>query len=141
MSAETVVSTGADQAYWDGLAEGRVLMQRCAACGVWHWPAVWRCAECGGWDQAWVEIEPTGEIFTWTRTWHPFPGTEALGSPFVSLVVGLPGAGGRRLTGLLEGDADGVAIGARVRGRVAETAIMGRVIPALRWRLEQGGGA
>ncbi len=136
-----IVSAGADQPYWDGLAEGRLVMPHCAGCGRWHWPAVWRCGDCGSWDQAWTSLDPAGSIYTWTRTWHPFPGTEALGSPFVSLVVEIAGAQGRRLTGLLEGDDRRLAIGARVRGRLTENQVAGRSIPSIRWRIVDENGA
>ena len=130
-----VIASGADQPYWDALAEGRLVMQRCVGCGRWHWPAVWRCGACGSWDQCWSPVEPKGAIYTWTRTWHPFGGTEAIGVPFVSLVVEIDGTQGRRLTGILEGEAGGLAIGAPVIGRFAETGAAGRHVPALRWRI------
>lgn len=138
MSAEPVsqvVSSGADQRYWDALAEGRVRMPRCAGCGRWHWPAVWRCGECGAWEHDWRDVAPVGTIYAWSRTWHPFPGLEAFGAPFVSLVVEVDGTRGRRLTGVLEGEEAGLAIGARVAGRVGEIAVMGLTLPHLRWRL------
>lgn len=132
------VSTGADQRYWDALAEGRVEMQRCGNCKRWHWPAVWRCGECGGWEHTWHEVPLQGEVYTWTRTWHPFGGTEDIGVPFVSLVVHLPQAGDRRLVGILEGDEAGLAIGARVTGSVSVTRVWNDDIPAIRWRLDRG---
>ncbi|WP_028080684.1 Zn-ribbon domain-containing OB-fold protein [Solimonas soli] len=128
-------TTGADGPYWRALAAGRVELPRCAGCGRWHWPAVFRCGECGSWDQQWHAVEPEGTVFSWTRTWHAFDGSEKIGLPFVSLVVELPQCGGRRLLGLLEGEAGGLRIGAAVRARVAETEIWGERIPALRWTL------
>lgn len=141
LTAETnaiprVIAQGADQPYWDGLLEGRVRLQACAGCGRWHWPAVWRCGDCGSWEHDWRDVEPVGEIFTWTRSWHPFGGLEAVDKPFVSLVVSVDGTDGRRLTGILEGDETGVAIGARVRGRIDAVTVMGRRIPAIRWSVE-----
>lgn len=130
-----VVSAGADQAYWDGLAAGRVRMPRCVGCGRWHWPAVWRCGDCGGWEHEWRDVAPVGTIYTWSRTWHPFPGLEAFGAPFVSVVVEIDATGGRRLTGVLEGDVAELRIGARVVGQVGATVVMGRSLPHLIWRL------
>ncbi|HEY0650469.1 Zn-ribbon domain-containing OB-fold protein [Phenylobacterium sp.] len=137
MSAEAaVISTGADQPYWDGLAEGRVRFPRCAGCGRVHWPAVWRCGDCGSWEHAWFDVEPVGQVYTWSRTWHRFPGLESLSAPFISLVVTVDATEGRRLTGILEGDDAAIRIGARVRGRIATVEAAGRVVPALRWRVE-----
>jgi uncharacterized OB-fold protein len=133
--ASTRVATGADQRFWDALAGGRLEMQRCARCASWHWPAVWRCAECGCWEQAWVETPMRGEIYAWTRNWHPFGGLEAIGTPFVTVVVSLAGAGGRRLAGLLEGGEGGLTTGAGVEGRIAATPVGGDLIPSIHWRL------
>lgn len=126
-------SQGGDRRYWDALAEGRLELPRCAACGRWHWPAVWRCGDCGSWDHVWTERPLAGEVFTWTRTWHRFPGTEELPLPFVTAVVALPGLP-VRLAGIVEGDDSAIEIGTPVAGRIASTLAFGRSIPALRWR-------
>ncbi len=75
-----------------------------------------------------------GVIYSWTRTWHPFEGTQAFGSPFITLSVALPDAGDIRLMGILEGEGEGEpAIGVPVIGHVAEAEVYGRAIPGLRW--------
>lgn len=132
-------TTGADGPYWQALAEGRLELPRCEGCGRWHWPAVFRCGECGSWDHAWHAVEPEGTVFSWTRTWHAFDGSAGIGVPFVSLIVELPQAGGRRLLGLLEGDAARLRIGAKVRGRIDATEIWGDRIPSLRWTIVADG--
>ena len=129
------LSEGADGRYWSALAEGGLEMPRCAGCGRWHWPAVWRCGACGSWEQEWRGVPMEGDVFSWTRTWHRFGGAEGLDLPFVTVVVSLPEAGGLRLTGVLEGDTETVAIGARVRGVVSETVFDRAAIPTIRWRL------
>lgn len=73
-----------------------------------------------------------GVIYSWTRTWHLFEGTDAFGSPFVTVSVALPQAGDIRLMGVLEGEGE-PAIGAPVGGHVAEADVYGRAIPGLRW--------
>jgi hypothetical protein len=76
-----------------------------------------------------------GRVYSWTRTHHRFAGTEGLPLPFVTVVVELPQAGGLRLTGLLEGDTEAVAIGQTVTGSPGETLFEGLNIPTIRWRL------
>jgi len=76
-----------------------------------------------------------GRVFSWTRTWHDFGTAPELGRPFVSVLVELDGAGGRRVFGTLPGDGKGVRIGATVRGEIIEVAFDGAIIPGLRWHL------
>ncbi|HKY92565.1 MAG TPA: zinc ribbon domain-containing protein [Nevskiaceae bacterium] len=128
-------ATGADGPYWNALAEGRLMLPRCRGCGRWHWPAVYRCGACGTWEPEWLDVEMTGRVFSWTRTWHPFGGSEGIGVPYVSLIVELPQAGGRRVIGLLAGDEAGLAVGTPVRGEAAETVVGDTRIPSLRWRI------
>jgi uncharacterized OB-fold protein len=75
-----------------------------------------------------------GTIFTWTRTWHPFAGTEGIGVPFVSVVVSLDDAP-VRLTGLLAEIGADVRIGAGVEGAASVTRIGDDDVPAIRWSL------
>jgi uncharacterized OB-fold protein len=134
-------TTGADAPYWQALSEGRLKLQKCSGCSRWHWPAVWRCGDCGGWALDWHELSPEGRVFSYSRTWHPFAGSEGIGQPYVSLIVELPQAGGRRVLGLLEGPAEGLRIGATVRGRATTTRIGQDDIPSLSWTLAGGGAA
>jgi uncharacterized OB-fold protein len=75
-----------------------------------------------------------GTIFTWTRTWHAFSGTEAIGVPFVSVVVSLDDAP-VRLTGLLAETRADVRIGAAVEGAASVTRIGDDDVPSIRWSL------
>jgi uncharacterized protein len=125
---------GAEGPYWDALAEGRLVLPRCAGCGKWHWPAVWRCGECGGWEQEWVEQAFAGTIFAWTRTHHRFGGTEAIPLPYVTALVELDGSG-VRLQGFLEGDEAAVRIGANVKGRADRITFNDAPVPMIRWSL------
>lgn len=125
---------GQDARYWEALSRGELALPRCATCERWRWPAPFRCGDCGGWDFAWQAVEIRGVIYSWTRTWHPFEGTEGFGSPFVTLSVALPEAGDIRLMGVLEGEGE-PAIGAEVVGRVDAAEVYGRTIPGLRWRV------
>jgi uncharacterized protein len=126
---------GADDRYWEALAEGHMELPRCAKCRRWRWPAPFRCGDCGSWEMDWNPVELRGRIFSWTRTWHRFGGTESLDLPYVSVLVELAEAGGVRLLGVLEGDTTNPAIGVPVSGRVDRTVAFDRAIPALRWSI------
>jgi uncharacterized protein len=125
---------GAEGPYWQGLAQGRLVLQLCRTCKTWHWPAVWRCADCGSWEHEWQEQPLAGEVFTWTRTHHRFGGTEGLPLPYATALVTLSSVP-VRLQGLVEGDESGLRIGATVSGRVACTGFGDADIPSIRWRL------
>ena len=135
--AQTITGPlGAEGRYWEALAEGHLELPQCAACRRWHWPAVWRCGKCGSWEHYWREVPLTGAIFTWTRTWHKFAGTERLDKPFVTLLVSLTDVP-VRLLGVLEGVEEGVRIGAAVTGCIDHTRFGDQSVPAIRWRLSQ----
>ena len=125
---------GAEGRYWDALAEGRLELPRCAGCGRWHWPAVWRCGDCGSWEHGWTATRLAGSVFSWTRTWHKFGGAEGLETPFVTALVTLADAP-VRLLGVVEGDETALRIGAPVSGRVGRTPFGEAAIPAIRWSL------
>lgn len=126
-----------DAPYWNGLAEDRLCLPRCSHCERWQWPAVARCGECGHWGSNWHDLPIKGRIFSWTRTWHPFGGLEALPLPFVSVLVEIDGTDGKRLMGLLEGigEQDEVRIGAAVTGRIGRTQYGDESVPVINWHL------
>ena len=130
---------GADHSYWEALRQGRIKLQQCSTCQQWNWPAVYRCGNCGSWEHEWHDVEPTGHIYSWTRSHYDFGGPREHGLPFVSVVVELDHVGGRRLLGTLEGNPEQVHIGDRVSGRVINVEIDGEHIPTLRWQLTEHG--
>lgn len=131
-AAAAALSVGAESEYWDGLLAGELRLQRCAGCRAWHWPAVFRCAACGSWEHLWEPVALTGNVYSWTRNWHPFGGLEALEKPFVIAVVALGGGGGARLVGIMDDPGD-VHIGQTVRGRITTTQFAADTVPSIRW--------
>lgn len=128
---------GADDRYWESLEEGVFRLPRCAGCGAWMWPAHWRCGECGCWDQDWVEVEPVGSVYSWTRTWYSFDRVrERAGQiPYVVVVAELPEAGGARVLGALRGPEEGIAVGAPVHGVIDGPAPESKGYASVRWVL------
>lgn len=117
MPAPAISADGLDAPYWRSLAEEKVMVQRCGACGNWQWGPEWLCHKCQSFDMKWEEVAPTGVIYSWERPWHPVhPALKARG-PYTVVMVELPQAGGIRMIGNLLGpDDQPVRIGAEVTG-------------------------
>ena len=100
--------------YWDGLLEGRVLIQQCADCGVRrHYPRP-VCPECYSMNVKWCEIAGTGTVHTWMVSHHAFHPAFKRGLPTAYVTVDLP-EGVRLCAPLRSGDPKDIAIGREVK--------------------------
>ena len=133
------LADGLDAPYWSGLAEGRLVIQRCPACSTWLWAPSWICRGCHHHGLDWHEVEPRGHVYSWTRTWQPFAAEFADHVPYVSVLVELADAPGCRLMGVLLGD-DTVdpVIGVEVRGIIQPASKLTSQMPVLRWQRDEG---
>jgi uncharacterized OB-fold protein len=50
--------------YWRAAREGRLVVQRCAACASLRWPPLPGCPECLHQHAEWVEVSPRGEVWS-----------------------------------------------------------------------------
>lgn len=122
------------QPFWDGVAERRLLVQRCARCAHWIWQPKPICNRCQGPDPVWTEVSGDARVVSWTVVHPPVLPVWAEKVPFVILLVELDDAPGVRMLGQLvdddgvllqtDGERDGVAFDAAVR---------------LRWRTDEAG--
>ncbi|MER5524904.1 bifunctional MaoC family dehydratase N-terminal/OB-fold nucleic acid binding domain-containing protein [Streptomyces sp. NPDC002677] len=87
--------------FWEGVAEGRLLIQRCADCGTLRHPWLPGCNACGCLDWDTVESAGEGTVYSYVVMHHPpFPAFAppytvglielAEGVRMVSNVVGVP---------------------------------------------------
>ena len=60
-----------DQFFWDAIAEGHLVFQRCAACGVVRHPPAPRCGECHSVEWDTHESSGHGYVYTWIVSHHP----------------------------------------------------------------------
>ncbi|AKE88776.1 zinc ribbon domain-containing protein [Rhodococcus aetherivorans] len=124
---------GLDQPYWDGLLAGELRLQRCSDCRTWIWGPQAICGHCHSFDLGWETVEPAGTVYSWNRSWYPYMDEYAERLPYVTVLVELPHAGGRRVLGILADDIDAnPEIGDRVVGVFERTE--GAAWPLLRWR-------
>lgn len=73
-TAPSVISPtpdGDDQYFWDGVAENRLLLQRCADCNVLRQPPSPMCPECNSlkWDT--TEACGRAKVYSWIESQHP----------------------------------------------------------------------
>lgn len=109
------VPTRDDQFFWDGVAEGRLLLQRCGDCGVVRHPPQPMCAACGSLSLDAVEASGRGTVFSWIVSAPSHPeGTERIAA-LVELEEGV-----RLVTNLLGIDRDTARIGMDVRCELVE---------------------
>jgi uncharacterized OB-fold protein len=100
--------------YWQALAEGRFLMQKCSACGRWTWPARPICSGCHGFDLEWVEASGGGEVYSWVVTHQPYGPDLAKLVPYVVALVRVDEQEDILIPGRYVGEAD-VRQGLRVQ--------------------------
>ncbi len=104
------------QPFWDGIAEGRLRLQRCASCGrhVFYPRAV--CPHCSSAGLEWVDASGRGTLYSYSVVHRAPPGFEA---PYAVALVDLA-EGVRMMTRLVDVAIDDLAV-----GQALEVAIQG----------------
>jgi uncharacterized OB-fold protein len=105
---------GLDEPFWTGATRHVLVVQKCRSCHRYQWAPEFICHRCLSDDIEWVEVEASGNIYSWERVWHPVPAGLAPVCPYQIVLVELPHADGIRLLGNLVGDKDDCKIGAPV---------------------------
>ena len=133
---------GLSAPYWEGLQQGRLLVQRCSHCHTFQFGPEWLCHRCHAFDPHWTEIEPRGRIFSWERVWHPSHAALGQHGPYLAALVELPHAGSVRMVGNLLGDPmRNVTIGTEVEGIFEHHSSPDRSYTLLHWRVMEAGSA
>lgn len=112
--------------WWDALAEGRLEVPKCRACGRSFFPPQPYCPHCGasGWER--VEASGQGRIYSWVVAHTAFDPRFADEVPYPIVAVELQE--GVRLFGRYRGSDDGIRAGAQVCAfvyRVEGTPLLG----------------
>ena len=99
--------------FWEGTKQGKLLLQRCRACGTRQYYPRPVCMRCISRDLEWKESSGRGTVYSFTVTRLPPEGFEDR-APYVLVAVDLPD-GARVLGTLLDVPAEQVKIGMPVR--------------------------
>lgn len=79
---------GRDNAYyWEGVAKGSVLIQRCTACGSLRHPPSPMCPECQSLDWTTVAAKGRAVLHSYTICHHPLPSWEE--GPYAVVLIDL----------------------------------------------------
>ncbi len=109
--------------YWDGLLEGRLLIQQCTDCSTFrHYPRP-VCPKCHSMAFKWCEIAGQGTVHSWTISYHAFHPAFKKDLPTAYITVDLP-EDVRLCAPLVGADPESLAIGKQVKigiQRVDET--------------------
>lgn len=99
--------------FWDAAAAGRLVVERCTACGAESHPPRGICRACRSRAMTWVEITGPGTVYSFTvnhQRWLP-----DLEVPYAVVLVEFPDHAGVRVVGRLRGcDPGDAAIGMTV---------------------------
>jgi uncharacterized OB-fold protein len=105
--------------FWDGCAGGRLLLQRCSACGALRHPPSPACAVCLSDRHEWIAASGRGTVYTYSvvreckaRGWDKMV-------PYILAVIDLE-EGPRMLTNLINIAPEAVTIGMAVEVTFAE---------------------
>jgi uncharacterized OB-fold protein len=96
--------------FWDGAAEGRLLIQRCTACQTLRHPPGPACPRCQSFDWDTLESTGLGTVRSYTVLHHPKPA--GFTEPAIVALVDLDE--GTRILSNIDADPADVAIDARV---------------------------
>ena len=110
----TYAASPEESAFYRGLAEGRILGQRCPSCGKVYVPPRSACPSDGTPTTDEVELSDTGTVTTFCIVNVPFLG-QRITPPYVSAYVLLDGADIAFLHLILDIPADEVRMGMRVK--------------------------
>lgn len=105
--------TELDQPFWDGLAEGKLVIQHCS-CGNYQYTFETFCFNCGSDDIGWSDTNGEGEIHTFVTVHQRYHAAFSDIIPYNVSVIELD-EGPRIVSNVINIDTDNVKIGMRVK--------------------------
>jgi uncharacterized OB-fold protein len=98
--------------YWEAADEGRLVLQRCEACGRFQYPPELVCTYCQHQSFEHVELSGAATLYSFCLVERPFHAGFVSQVPYVLALVELVEQPGLRLlTNILEADVDQLSIG------------------------------
>jgi uncharacterized OB-fold protein len=119
MTRPAPVLTEDNRFFWEAAAEGRLVAQRCGACGKLRHPPRPMCPECHSLDAKIVDLAGTGTIYSYALLHHPrHPDFDY---PVIAVLVDLD-EGVHMVSNLVDAEPQEVRVGMPVRVTFTPTA-------------------
>ena len=83
------IPTQDTEPFWQGLREGKLLLQRCLSCRAIRYPPRPMCAECNSLETEWVPASGRGSVYSYTVTHQALHPTLVDRIPHVVILVEL----------------------------------------------------
>jgi uncharacterized protein len=129
--------TAESRPYWEGLAAGKLLLQRCAECGhVRHYPRP-LCDACHSFAADWMEASGVASVHSWTVAHHPYHPAFRGELPYTLVTADLP-EGVRMVAQLRDAEAEALRLSAPLRIGFEDNG-EGVVLPVVRLDAAAGG--
>ena len=99
--------------FWKGLAEGRLLVQRCGQCGTYRHPPNPICFKCRSFAHEFMPVSGKGHVYSFTVARHSVNASLDSQVPYIIALVDLD-EGVRMVSAIHRANATDVRIGLRV---------------------------
>lgn len=90
MAYGAALATGYSRPYWEGLAQGKIRLQRCGSCGRCQDFPQERCRHCLSEDLSWIDAAGTGTLITFSTVYRAPSPEFAVDVPYTVAMVRLP---------------------------------------------------
>jgi uncharacterized protein len=120
------------KAYWKGLSEGQIVIQRCADCGAFTHPAGARCTSCLSHNREFVAMSGLGTVYTYTVTRRAMHAEFKADLPYIIVYVKLD-EGLTIVSWMRDMAPEDVRIGMRVKAvfeKIDDETTLHRFVPA-----------
>jgi uncharacterized OB-fold protein len=115
--------------FFQAAAEGRLVVQHCNRCDALRWPPLSGCPECRSRDTTWVDVRPTGTIWSFVVYHRAFSASLKDEVPYTVAMVPLDE--GPYLVGRLIDREKPPQVGDRVNAEFLDV----EGVPTVRWRI------
>ncbi|MUL64566.1 hypothetical protein BOO86_08845 [Mycobacterium sp. CBMA 234] len=115
--------------FFDAAAQGRLVVQRCDSCKNLRWPPLSGCPDCHSRETTWVEVKPSGTIWSFVVYHRAFQPELRSQIPYAVAMVELDD--GPYMVGRLVAGDRTPAVGDRVVAEFDDT----DGGPSVRWRI------